>query len=86
MPTVLFIFGWRLFFYANEAGEPPHVHCSKAECDAKYWLNADIFDISPAHEYNLKPADRRMIRKIIFNNFDYIMSEWQRMEKERGNE
>ena len=84
MPTVLFIFGWRVFFYANKAGEPPHVHYSKAECDAKYWLNTETFDITPAHEYNLKPADRRMIRKIIFNNFDYIMSEWKRVEQERG--
>ena len=85
MPTVLFIFGWRVFFYSNEAGEPPHVHCSKAECDAKYWLNEETFDISPAYEYNLKPADRRLIRKIVFNNFDYIMSEWKRLEKERDN-
>jgi len=27
MPTILVIFGWRLFFYANEGKEPIHVHC-----------------------------------------------------------
>jgi hypothetical protein len=26
MPTVLFTHGWRLFFYANERNEPPHIH------------------------------------------------------------
>ncbi len=86
MPTVLVMFGWRVFFYSNEADEPAHVHCTKAECDAKYWLNTESFDILPAYEYNMSPADRRLIRKIIFNHFDYIMSEWQRVQRERGNE
>ncbi len=85
MPTVLYIFGWRVFFYANEAGEPPHVHCTKAECAAKYWLNEQAYDITPAYEYNLSPANRRMIRKIIFSNFDYIMDEWNRVQEELGN-
>jgi len=49
-------------------------------------VKQETFDICPAYEYNLNPNDRRMIRKIIFNNFDYIMSEWKRVEKERGNE
>jgi len=26
MPTILFIQGWRLFFYSNERNEPVHVH------------------------------------------------------------
>jgi len=39
MPTILYIDGWRLFFYSNEKNEPPHIHCTKAGCDAKYWLD-----------------------------------------------
>lgn len=85
MPTVLYIFGWRVFFYANEAGEPPHVHCTKADCDAKYWLDEESYDITSAYEYNMSPANRRMIRKIIFNNFDYIIEEWNRAQKEQNN-
>jgi hypothetical protein len=30
MPTVLFIDGWRLFFYSNEGKEPIHIHAGKA--------------------------------------------------------
>ncbi len=26
MPTILFIYGWRLFFYSNEGTEPIHIH------------------------------------------------------------
>jgi hypothetical protein len=31
MPTVLYIMGWRFFFYADEGNEPIHIHCKKAE-------------------------------------------------------
>ncbi len=82
MPTILLIRGWRLFFYANERGEPPHIHARKGEADCKYWLHADAFDIAVAHEYNLGPADRRSIRRIIFEHFDYIVSEYERFQKE----
>ena len=80
MPTILYINGWRLFFYMNEGNEPPHVHCAKAECDAKYWLNIGAFDIIPAYEYNLSPVDRKMIRKIIFTHFDYIVEKWTKFQ------
>ena len=26
MPTILTIFGWRFFFYANERNEPIYIH------------------------------------------------------------
>ncbi|MBN2684488.1 MAG: DUF4160 domain-containing protein [Pontiellaceae bacterium] len=71
-------------FFSNETGEPPHIHCTKAECDAKYWLNLETYDIHPAYEYNLKPVDRRMIRKNIFLHFDEIMNEWNRVIEESG--
>ena len=41
MPTILLIFGWRLFFYANEGNEPIHVHCRKGEKECKYWLDIE---------------------------------------------
>ena len=79
MPTILYIDGWRLFFYTNEGHEPPHIHCSKGGCDAKYWLNVALFDIVPAHEYNVSPADRKAVRKIIFTHFDYIAEAWAKI-------
>lgn len=39
MPTILFIYGWRLFFYSNEMNEPPHIHAEKAEMEANFgWM------------------------------------------------
>lgn len=83
MPTVLMFKGWRLFFYANERNEPPHIHAQKGDCDCKYWLESTKFDLRPAFEYNLSTANRRAIRQIIFENFDYLLDEYQRVHGRR---
>ena len=66
MPTILMISGWRFFFYANEGNEPIHIHCQKAESEAKYWLDLEAFQAIEAHAYNMSQADKRAVRKIIF--------------------
>jgi len=76
MPTILIVSGWRFFFYANERSEPMHVHCQKAEAEAKYWLDVDRFDALEAHCYNMSPADKRTVRRIIFDHFDYLVNQW----------
>lgn len=38
MPTVLRIDGYRFFFYANENGEPCHIHVQRERMLAKFWL------------------------------------------------
>jgi hypothetical protein len=80
MPTVLMVSGWRFFFYSNEGNEPVHIHCRKADAEAKYWLDIDSFEAVEAHSYNMSPADTRTVRKIIFEHFDYIVAEWKRWE------
>lgn len=81
MPTILVLLGWRFFFYVNEGNEPLHVHCQKAESEAKYWLHADTFEVTEAHSYNMSPADKRTVRRIIFEHFDYIVAEWERWQE-----
>jgi hypothetical protein len=83
VPTILLIRGWRFFFYANERNEPVHVHCQKAEREGKYWLDVEGFEAIEAHAYNMSPADRRTVRRIIFEHFDYIVSEWNRFREAR---
>ncbi|NBC29761.1 MAG: DUF4160 domain-containing protein [Spirochaetes bacterium] len=39
MPTVLFLKGWRFYFYSNKRDEPPHIHVSKADAEGKVWLD-----------------------------------------------
>ncbi len=38
MPTVLFIFGWRFYFYANENKEPIHIHAEKGDMECNIGL------------------------------------------------
>jgi hypothetical protein len=83
MPTILQILGWRLYFYANENQEPPHVHARKGGCECKYWLRRDSYDIEEAFNYGLSPRDTRQIRKIIFDNFDYILERWDEFDKRK---
>jgi len=76
MPTVLLLLGWRLFFYANEGSEPIHIHCRKEEMECKFWLNTQSFDIEEAFSFNVTRAEKRVIRKIIFEHFEYIEKQW----------
>jgi hypothetical protein len=76
MPTILVLFGWRLFFYANEGNEPIHIHCRKGNRECKYWIDDEHFDILEAYSYAMSPADKKQIRKIIFQHFDYIVEQW----------
>jgi hypothetical protein len=51
MPTVLYIKGWRFFFYSNEGNEPIHIHVQKGEKECKYWLDVDNYSIESAYTY-----------------------------------
>ena len=76
MPNILFINGWRIFFYSNENNEPPHVHCIKGDSECKIWLIQNEFEIKFEYEYNISPSLRKEIRKIIFTHFEYIIESW----------
>jgi hypothetical protein len=84
MPTILMISGWRFFFYANERNEPVHVHCRKGEAEAKYWLDLEGFQAIEAHAYNMGQADKRIVRRIIFEHFDYIAEEWRKFQEKKN--
>ena len=44
MPTVLEINGYKFKFYSNENDEPAHVHITKADGNAKYWLIPEVVE------------------------------------------
>ncbi|HKR05554.1 MAG TPA: DUF4160 domain-containing protein [Bacteroidia bacterium] len=76
MPTILYIAGWRFFFYSNESNEPVHIHAQKAGKEAKYWLKVKEFEIVEAFSYKLSPNDKREVKKIIYAHFDYFVEQW----------
>ena len=76
MPTILFIYGWRLFFYSNESSEPIHVHAEKGDMECKYWLLAEEVEIREKFSFNMPPSAKKDIKKIIYQHFDLIIESW----------
>jgi hypothetical protein len=83
MPTILFIDGWRFFFYSNESEEPIHIHVQKGEKECKYWLKRKEFDIIEAYSYNMYHKDIRKVKRIIFEYFELIEKEWDKFQKRK---
>ena len=81
MPTILLVRGWRFFFYSNERNEPIHIHCQKAEKECKYWLDTQNFNVQEVYSYRMNNKDRREVKKIIFEYFEFIEQEWDRLQQ-----
>jgi len=75
MPTILLIAGWRIFFYSNENQEPIHVHAEKTDMEIKFWIDVENYEINEAFSFKFPPQAKREIKKIIYEHFDYIVSE-----------
>jgi len=86
MPTILYIYGWRLFFYYNELNEPIHIHFEKGDIQVKFWIKVDEIEITEAFCYNFTPANKRIIKKIIYQNFDVIVDAWYHHFNNNNNE
>jgi Domain of unknown function (DUF4160) len=84
MPTVLFVQGWRFFFYSNQGNEPMHIHAIKGDAECRYCLYPELFDIAEEFEYNCSPRLRREVRQIIFEHFDEISAAWQEYFGDHG--
>jgi len=76
MPTVLYILGWRFFFYFNEGSEPIHIHAEKGDMECKFWLIMEEYEIKEVFSYNLSPSSKKEVKKIIYQNFDLIVEAW----------
>jgi hypothetical protein len=59
----------------NDSGTPT------MEC--KYWLNRENFDLEEAFAYNMSPRDKRQIRKINYEHFEYIEQQWDEFQRRR---
>ena len=81
MPTILFVMGWRFFFYSNEGDEPIHIHCRRAEKECKYWLDTENYALDQAYSFSMNNKDKREVKKIIFEYFEFIEQEWEKFQR-----
>ena len=63
MPTILYIYGWRLFFYSNEKNEPIHIHVQKGDFEGKFWLKIEEISIEEAFCYNFTQHQKEKLKK-----------------------
>jgi hypothetical protein len=71
-PTVLRIGPYRLFFFSNEAGEPPHIHVQREGMLAKFWLDP----VSLARSTGFSSHELRRIQGIVAENAPTLMEAW----------
>lgn len=72
MPTVLYVNGYRFFFWMNEH-EPIHIHVEKGKCHARVVL---VPDIVLSYNHGFKRNEMRTIMDIIICNYEKIIQSW----------
>ncbi|MEO5967980.1 MAG: DUF4160 domain-containing protein [Ferruginibacter sp.] len=73
MPTVLFVQGFRFFFYSNENDEPIHIHVEKADAEGKLWLEP-IVKVAYMHGFTHK--QKSQIMQIVLVNIVILKEKW----------
>jgi hypothetical protein len=72
VPTVLRIGPYRLFFYSADGDEPPHVHVSREDAVAKYWLDPLRYD----HSLGFRPNELRKIQRTLAERKVELLEAW----------
>ena len=72
MPTILYVKGFRFFFFSNENNEPLHIHVEHGDKYAKLWLKP----VSLAKNYGFNQSEITVIKKILFEHQQEIEVKW----------
>ncbi len=72
MPTILFVNGYRFYFYAGDGNEPKHVHVEKGEGTGKIWLEP----LTAKYFYRFKDQEKREILKLVEANIESLIEKW----------
>ena len=61
MPTVLWRGPFRVFLYAGDGSEPPHVHVEHGDGEAKFWLDP----VRLVRSHGLRSKDISQIQDLV---------------------
>ncbi len=73
-PTIFREKGYRFYFLSNEE-ERIHIHITRAEGEAKFWIEP-IVSLAMYHGFN--PRKLKDIQRIVEDHKDEIIEAWQR--------
>ena len=72
MPTVLRDGPYRMFFYAGDRDEPPHVHVERDDSEAKFWIDP----VRLARSFGFSATEIGRIERLVVNNQQILMDSW----------
>jgi Domain of unknown function (DUF4160) len=72
MPTVFRSGPYRMFFYAGDRDEPPHIHVERDRSEAKFWLDP----IRLARSYGFSASELSRIETVIAENQQTLLDRW----------
>ena len=75
MPTVMSIGPYRFHFYSREGNEPPHIHVTRDDCEAKYWLRP----VSLAANYGFGQAELNRLKNLVEDNCEKLLAAYIRV-------
>jgi len=74
MPTVLRIGPYRFHFYSREGNEPPHIHVTRDDLEAKFWLRP----VDLAANLGYSASELRDIKRLIEEHCEMLESAYIR--------
>lgn len=72
MPTILFLNGFRFFFFSQEGSEPPHIHVEHGDKVAKYWLNP----VDLAMSERFRSHELKRVRALVIEHRILFLEKW----------
>jgi hypothetical protein len=73
MPTLFRIRGYHVAFYAADRNEPPHVHVTHENKEAKFWMTPFV---RLARNKGFRPHELTEIEKVIVARAEEILETW----------
>lgn len=78
MPTVLRDGPYRLFFYASDRAEPPHIHVERDDARAKFWLDPGRLEWSRG----FRGADLVRVAALVIEHRETLLRAWNEYFRE----
>ncbi len=67
--------GYKFSFFSNENSEPPHVHVTKGDGSAKFWLSP-LGGVGLEEYYGFKKQELKRATELVIENSEEILRQW----------
>ena len=75
MPKVMRLGPYRFHFYSREGNEPPHIHVTRDDIEAKFWLRP----VSLADNHGFAAVELNRIEKLVEEHCQKLLAAYIRL-------